>query len=681
MGFKLNQAQLEAVQYTKGPCLVLAGAGSGKTRVITSKIVNLQRNYQIPPFRICALTFTNKAAGEMRERTALELGAETASKIWISTFHSLGLELLKLEHRAAGLPKNFTLFDEHDVNRVLKEILRTQFSSLLTGSSSKDALERSKTLIANWKTRLLAPDEVDSNSVFSEVYAAYDAYLNACQCVDFEDLIYLPTRLLLNNDKLREKWQSCFFYVLVDEYQDTNETQYQLLKILTGGARSFTVVGDDDQSIYSWRGAKPQNLKTLSIDFPDLKVIKLEQNYRSSGRILNCANTLIANNPHLYEKTLFSEHPLGSKITVVRCADEECEALRITSEIKAGHFQEKAPWSSFAVLYRSNFQSRFLEKCLFEEGIPFLISGGTSFFDLQEIKDIMAYCRLISNLKDNAAFLRIINVPRRGIGEHTIKIIAETASKSGTSNFEACLNPVLVDKLLPAQHRSVNEFMFLITKLRQMLLNRKDSYLAENLVGLIGYERYLRSNSETRSAAVEYKLKNVNTFMDWILDMIRGRHGQDPLSFAHAVEKMGLKELQDRKNSTDNDDAVQLMTLHSSKGLEFPSVFLMGMEENILPHKESLETGSEGGGLEEERRLAYVGITRAQKKLMITWCKKRKRYSTDIYPQMSRFIKEMAQEDLLYFEEEDLPEESEQKRAGNLNSAADFLKELAGSFR
>lgn len=676
---RLNQAQNEAVSYTTGPCLVLAGAGSGKTRVITSKIVNLLKNHQIPPNRICALTFTNKAAGEMRQRVSQEIDREKAARIWISTFHSLGLELIRIEHRALGLPHNFTIFDENDTTRVLREILRNQFPELISDSSEKEALDKAKNLISLWKSKLISPEEVKTNTPYVELYRSYAAYLKACHTVDFEDLIYLSTKLLTSNPELKAKWQNCFQYVLVDEYQDTNETQYQLLKVLVGERQRFTVVGDDDQSIYSWRGARPENLKTLTEDFPNLKVIKLEQNYRSSGRILHCANILIANNPHLYQKTLFSEHPAGEKITILECANEEEEALRVAAEIKGQQFTEKCEWSNFAVLYRSNFQSRNIEKALHEARIPCFVTGGTSFFDLQEIKDIMAYCRLISNLKDNAAFLRIINVPRRGIGEQTLEAISNVAAKGNISNFEACMDQALGQYLHPTQLRAVNDFVSLMTKLRQMLLNHKDAYLAQVLPDLIGYERYLKVGTDSKNAAVEFKMRNVRSFLNWILDLIAGKNGEASLTFAQAVEKLGLKEIRDRKSDEDKEDAVQLMTLHSSKGLEFPYVFLIGTEENILPHKNSLVGDNINQGLQEERRLAYVGVTRAQKKLCISWCKERLSRQDKIKTQISRFITELPQEDLIYVSAKEKKQKSKEERIQDLTEAFMAVKGLSSS--
>ncbi len=645
---QLNTAQNEAVQYTSGPCLVLAGAGSGKTRVITEKIVRLYKNYSIPPERICALTFTNKAANEMRERAGRELPAEAAARLWISTFHSLGLEILHLDHHSFNLGRSFTLFDEQDIKKALRDIVRNEFQGLLRNESESEIIEAAQNAISLWKGRLCAPEEVQQPSVNLEIYKSYQLFLKACNAVDFDDLIFLPARGLQQLPHLREKWAHCFSYVLVDEYQDTNETQYQLLKYITAGCRRFTVVGDDDQSIYSWRGARPENIKTLLEDYPDLKVIKLEQNYRSSRRILRCANNLIAHNPHLFAKSLFSDLDEGMKLQVYQCEDENHEASLVAAMIAGRRFELGAGQirlSDFAVLYRSNFQSRFIEKALGQAGIPCHVTGGTSFYALAEVKDIMAWCRTIANPQDDSSLLRIINVPRRGIGTDTLQKITETARAAHQSIFDCIMSGRVDAKLNTEQRHALADFIIICTRLRSYILSGRDAELAQNLPDLIGYAAYLNRPRENK-AAISARMDNVKMFCSWLSELIRGRRGEAPLPFARAVDKLTMREMLERRREDGDgqEDAVQLMTLHSSKGLEFPYVFMVGMEENILPHKSSLELG--GIQVEEERRLAYVGITRAQSFLALTYCRMRRVRGALIYPKPSRFLKELPPEDL-----------------------------------
>ena len=643
---QLNPAQTEAVNYIDGPCLVLAGAGSGKTRVITEKIVKLYKSCALPPERICALTFTNKAAAEMRERAKKSLPPEVAARLWISTFHSLGLEILRLDHQAFSLARNFTLFDEQDIKKALRDIVRSDFQALLRDEAESEVIDAAQNAISLWKGRLLAPEEIDSGNVNLEIYKSYQLFLKACNAVDFDDLIYLPTKVMLSRPDLKDKWAQCFYYVLVDEYQDTNETQYQLLKIITAGSRRFTVVGDDDQSIYSWRGARPENIKTLAEDFPNLKVIKLEQNYRSSNRILRCANQLISNNPHLFAKTLFSEHEDGMKLQIYQCEDENQEALTVAASIAGMRFDlSRAKLSDFAVLYRSNFQSRFIEKALGQAGIPCKVTGGTSFYALAEVKDIMAWCRTIANPQDDSALLRIINVPRRGIGTDTLQKLTETARANHQSIFD-CAMSGRVDRLLNTEQRNaLAEFIIIATRLRAYILSKRDLELAKNLPELIGYEAYLTRPRENK-AAIAGRMENVRQFCQWLCELIQGRRGDAPLSFSKAVDKLTMREMLERHQdgSEEEDDAVQLMTLHASKGLEFPYVFMVGLEENILPHKSALEDND--GNVEEERRLAYVGITRAQKFLALTYCKKRKVRGAISFPRESRFLAELPEEDV-----------------------------------
>ena len=645
---KLNPAQQEAVDYTDGPCLVLAGAGSGKTRVITSKISALIRLHSLPPESVCAVTFTNKAAAEMRERAAADLGSEIASRITISTFHSLGLSIIRKEHAAFDLGRNFSLFDEYDQQKILRDIIREKFPQLLQDSSDRLLAEKAAQAISLWKSALVAPGEMRIEGNWTRMaYRFYDSYLRACNAIDFEDLIYLTARRLRDDESFRARWQAAFQYMLVDEYQDTNETQYQLLKLLTGAHNRFTVVGDDDQSIYSWRGARPENIRALADDYPDLKVIKLEQNYRSTARILHCANTIIAHNPHVFAKTLRSSMGDGRKIQIHEVKTEEDQSERIAELIFSHRYLSRAPWRDYAVLYRSNFQSRAIEKAFRENHIPCVITGGTSFFEQQEIKDLMGWCRVLCNPRDDAALLRVINVPRRGIGSETIAEIATLARLNGKPMYDSMLAGELASRIGPAQMQAVGQFVILVTNLRNQLFRKRDASLASSLIDTLGYERHLKAAAASQAAG-EMKVRNARTLMEWITDLITGKGGREKLTFLEAVDKLGLREMLTRNDSGQDADAVQMMTLHAAKGLEFPYVYLVGCEEGILPHRNSIGIP---GGIEEERRLFYVGVTRAKLELTLLLCRNRRIRAQDLMSDIkfntpSRFLDELPPEDI-----------------------------------
>lgn len=667
---QLNPAQLEAIACVRGPCLVLAGAGSGKTRVIASKITALICRHGLLPEKICALTFTNKATAEMRSRVTGTLGSDIAKRLQISTFHALGLKIIRQEHACLQLGRNFSLFNEYDTQKILREIVNSDFSGLLKQNPETRLLRELGAAISQWKHRLTAPEEVGIRSDKVQIYRRYCDYLKACSAVDFDDLLYLPVRMLLHDEQIREHWHQVFDYMLVDEYQDTSEPQYQLLKLLSARTRSFTVVGDDDQSIYAWRGARPENLISLARDFPDLKVIKLEQNYRSTGHILHCANVLIAHNEHLYPKTLYTSSTPGRKIRVIETATEAAESERVAGEIAGQHCVNHRPWKDFAILYRSNYQSRSLEKSLHAARIPCVITGGSSFFELPEIKDLLSWCRIICNPRDDAALLRVINIPRRGIGPDTISVLSAAARSAGRSMFDSALNPTITSRLKPRQLQALGSFVALLTDLRQLLLAREDVLLARELPQRVGYEIHLRAISPSREAA-SYKLKNAQLLMSWIGELIAGKNGEPPVSFAVAVDKLGLREMPERQDGTSTKDAVQLMTLHSAKGLEFPCVFLVGMEEGVLPHRNSLELP---GGIAEERRLAYVGITRARCELTLLLSRVRSvNGSEKELNSPSRFLKELPPEDL---EWQHLGEKTEISRAEQVRYLEETLSQL-----
>ena len=671
---QLNEAQGKAVEYIHGPCLVLAGAGSGKTRVITTKIVNLITRHNILPHEICALTFTNKAAREMKDRVTIDIGKQRSKDISISTFHSLGLDILREEHLKLSLGKNFTLFDEYDQLKILTDILDEKFPHIIKASlSPRECVKTYATLISDLKGRLLDSDDSSITRDLRDVLQCYESYCKACNAVDFEDLIYLPTKLFLNDKETLDKWAQRFKYVLVDEYQDTNETQYQLLRLLVSKYQNFTVVGDDDQSIYSWRGARPENIKTLAHDYKNLEVIKLEQNYRSTSRILNVANTIIANNPHIFSKTLFSNIKGGDLVRILRLKSDDEEADYIAADILRHRCEhDDPPLSSYAVLYRSNSQSRLIEKALREAKLPCVITGGSSFFSQVEIKDMMAYCRVVANPRDDQALLRIINVPRRGIGADSIEKITNLANLHNISLFQAMLMPDIMQILNSQQLQALGGFLALITKMRGMYLNKEDKTLAKNLCEMVGYGAYLKANTQSQKAR-DFKLKNISILLDWIYDLIVGKKDDAPMRFAQAVDRLGLKEMMDKQSEDEDIDAIQLMTLHASKGLEFDYVYMVGVEENILPHKNSLDSDH---SIQEERRLTYVGVTRARKRLTISYCITRKMGQNSSVHHPSRFIEEMPKNDLKVYDLTNKDNLDKEYFNENIDFALNSLKNL-----
>ena len=690
---QLNAAQQEAVTYTQGPCLVLAGAGSGKTRVIITKIAYLLRNNLAQPAQILAVTFTNKAAAEMRERIALEVGPEISSQLTICTFHSLGRQILKEQAQLLRLGSHFSIFDETDTLKILKGIIASDYSTLKS-TQSADYLSTVASHISRWKGELKNPSSIlkdpKSDHITAELYQKYSDYLRACNAVDFDDLIYLPTRLLLLNEKVRSYYQQRYRYIMVDEYQDTNHTQYYLLMCLVASNQRFMVVGDDDQSIYSWRGARPENIKQLTVDFPELKVIKLEQNYRSTSRILHCANSIIAHNQHLFSKTLYSGIEGGEPIRVVTCNDNEQSCEYIAAEILGHRFDHRCKWGDYAILYRSNSQSRDMEKALMSAHIPCKITGDTSFFARMEVKDIMAWCRVLTNPKDDAALLRIINVPHRGIGAQTIKIMTELGRKFNRCLYDCAISQEMHSALNKQQVDALCSFLGLLFDLRHKLAQHHDLEVCRTLIDKIGYRGYLRAENASTNA-FEWKLKNVQILMGWIEELLTGQKSNSfgksstagaagaasdlnqPLEmrFGEAVERLGLREMMDKKADEDEEqDAVQMMTLHAAKGLEFPVVFLLGMEEGILPHRTSIEEHN----IEEERRLAYVGVTRAQKELTLVVARQRKQGNSIVQQEPSRFIGEMPKEELTFI---DLAKPQKQSKESSQHGLERVIEDLA----
>ncbi len=638
---KLNPGQDAAVKTISGPCLVLAGAGSGKTRVITNKIAYLIQHCDYLAKNIVAVTFTNKAAREMKERVSETLGRKESRGLMVSTFHSLGLEIIKREIKTLGMKAGFTLFDDQDTLALLKELTEKQLKE------DTDLLKALVTQISNWKNALILPPQAKKQAkgerdvIFAHCYDLYQRQLKAYNALDFDDLIVLPTLLLKFKEEVRLRWQKKIRYLLVDEYQDTNTSQYELIKSLVGERARFTVVGDDDQSIYSWRGARPENLVLLQRDFPQLKVIKLEQNYRSSQRVLKAANVLIANNPHEFDKRLFSELAYGESLKVLLAKNEQNEAERVVMEISGHKFMNGANFKDYAVLYRGNHQSRLLEKVMMENRIPYKISGGTSFFARSEVKDIMAYLKLLVNHDDENAFIRVVNKPPRGIGAVSREKLGNYANLRHISMFSASFELGLEQTLNGKSLHTLQAFTRWLVELNDRLKKEDDIDVVRDLIRDIGYEDWLYENSPSPKAA-EMQMKNVSTLFKWVTEMLKGDDLDEEMTLEQVVARLTLRDMLSRNESEEELDQVQLMTLHASKGLEFPYVYMIGMEEGLLPHQVSIDEDN----VEEERRLAYVGITRAQKELTFTLAKERSQYGETIKPTPSRFLNELPQEDV-----------------------------------
>ena len=650
----LNPAQLEAVRYTAGPLLVLAGAGSGKTRVIAHKIAALVAG-GMDPSRIAAVTFTNKAAREMKDRVGALLGRQAAAPLRVSTFHTLGLNILRREYGNLGYKRGFTVLDAHDTRNLVKDLLQED------NADTEGNIALAGAAISAWKGELVAPDAAlaaasdELEAARARQYAAYQRALTAYNAVDFDDLIARPVFLFRKLPDVLAAWQDRIHYVLGDEYQDTNLAQYQLMRLIVGNRGGFTVVGDDDQSIYAWRGARPDNLKSLALDYPALKVIKLEQNYRSSGRILAAANGLIANNRHLFEKRLWSDHGPGDRIRVLAARDGADEAERVAMEILRLRTERSTPWRDFAVLYRGNHQARPFEQALRALEIPYSVTGGPSFFDRSEVKDVLAYLRLVANPDDNAAFLRIVNVPRREIGPATLEKLGNFAAARGSSLLGASLETGLHATLPARTVERLHGFAKRIVELGDAAeAGEPVDALARNLVDEIDYRQWLTEVApDPRAAANAHE--NVVELLDWLS---RAARGDEAPTLADALGKLSLMDMLDRESGEKQDDRVRLMTLHAAKGLEFPIVFLVGCEEELLPHR----SNAEGAGLEEERRLAYVGITRARRRLFVTYASRRKRYGETLECTPSRFLEELPGEVLEWEGRAELTADEKQAR-------------------
>ena len=669
---RLNKNQQSAVNQISSPLLVLAGAGSGKTAVITQKIVHLVKNCGYRANQIAAVTFTNKAAKEMKARVTKLLGDGNSKGLTVSTFHNLGMNIIRREYKALGIRKNFTIFDDQDSLSLMRELCKKDIDA-----DKKEMLEVLNR-ISSWKNDLTQPPQAiaqakDNDELLAaKLYDAYTRSLKAYNAVDFDDLILVPTLLLRNNEAVRTKWNNKIRYLLVDEYQDTNTSQYELVKLLTGKFGQFTVVGDDDQSIYSWRGAQPKNLELLQHDFPNLKVVKLEQNYRSCGRILKAANVLIANNPHLFDKSLWSDKHYGEPIRILSVKNDDQEAERVVNEIIAKRIKHNTKYSNFAILYRGNHQSRLLERALVIKQVPYKVSGNTSFFARAEVKDTMAYLKLLINQDDDNAFIRIANVPRREIGASTLEKLGNYANERKIGMFESIFEVGLEEHMPAKGLRAVRKFGEIIARASDNVKRGDTMTILNELMAYIGYHGYLFETSSSPKMA-EFRWGNVTELLSWIEKGLEDNSDSDD-PFATTVTKICLREMLDRNNDEDEEhNEVQLMTLHASKGLEFPHVFLVGMEEEMLPHKSSIEEDN----VDEERRLAYVGITRAEESLSIIVAKQRQRYGEMVNSVPSRFLEEMPQDDLDW--EEDRLQTSDDEKREQGKSKMDNLRKMLSS--
>ena len=656
---KLNPRQSEAVRYSDGPMLVLAGAGSGKTSVITRKIAYLIEQLGIPGRHIAAVTFTNKAAREMKERVSRLVDRKLTRGLIVSTFHNLGLNIIREEHTHLGYHPGFSIFDADDARALLQDLMMREASA-----DAGDELADVQMTISSWKNAMHSPADAWSRAAdereqrIAIIYRHYADYLKAYNAVDFDDLILLPVQLFRSNPEVLAKWRRKIRYTLVDEYQDTNLCQYELVKLLVAERAAFTVVGDDDQSIYAWRGARPENLAQLKQDFPSLKIVKLEQNYRSTVRILRCANTVIANNPHLFDKALWSEHTTGDELRIVRCRNEDAEAERIATEIIDTKLKRGLRFLDFAVLYRGNHQSRLLEMKLQAYQVPYRISGGQSFFSKNEIKDAMGYLRLMMNPGDDAAFLRVVNVPRREIGPRTLEQLSHYARSRNISLFRAVGDMGAETHVTGKGLDRLRRFAHWVDNTCERLRSENPVSVIKQLFTDIEYEEWLHLHSGSAKQAGK-RMENIWYLVESIQRMLEeGKGTADEIGIEDAISRLILRDMMEQREEEDDSDKIQLMTLHASKGLEFPHVFIMGLEEEILPHRSSIEEGN----IEEERRLIYVGITRARETLTLTYAAQRKQYGEKLETIPSRFLDELPGDDLRWEGTGDLDLEANQKK-------------------
>jgi len=652
----MNSQQQLAVTTVEQPCLVLAGAGSGKTRVIIQKIVHLIEHLKYPAHSIRAVTFTNKSAREMKQRVQQSLDAKQRRGLKISTFHTLGLNIIQQEYFALGYRKGFSIIDSKDAENCIRELQHKT-------EPDKDQIKQTQYQISRWKNDFISPETALAQADGAleqhdaQIYLAYQTHIKACNTLDFDDLIMQPVILFRQHEDVLNKWQDRIKYLLVDEYQDTNTSQYELIKLLCNIRQKLTVVGDDDQSIYAWRGAKPENLLRLKDDFPQLKVVKLEQNYRSTNTILNAANALIKNNPHTFEKKLWSASDDGEKINVLPCNTADDEANKVIIDLISCKFQTGLDYKSFAILYRGNFQSRIYENALRDQNIPYQITGGTAFFERGEIKDIIAYLRLITNPTDDTALLRIINTPRREIGSTTLKTLGEYAA-SRHSPLSSVLNEIGLQSLLSARAWArLEQFTNFISECQKKYQDQDAVSFTRSLLTQLAYEDWIRNTSSSDKQA-QAKWENVQELLSWMGNL---QKNNDDETLGPIVSQLTLMSILENNEDKKDNNSVQLMTFHAAKGLEFPHVYLVGFEEDTLPHHQC----QDDEGIQEERRLAYVGITRAEKQLTISYAKTRQKYGDAMQCEVSRFLKEIPEPYLKGAEHLKPLSKEEKKNQGN----------------
>ncbi len=658
---KLNSRQHQAVHHTDSPLLVLAGAGSGKTSVITRKIAWLNQSAKLPAEQIYAVTFTNKAAREMRSRVSGLVSKETAEKLNISTFHTLGLNIVRRELDNLPYRSGFSIFGADDSLNLIAELTRQ------TGERNRARCVQIQQQISKWKTELITPTMAASLGDEANVYKAYEESLIAYNALDFDDLITKPLQLLQANESVRKKWQHRVAYLLVDEYQDTNNCQYELIKLLVANKPGLTVVGDDDQSIYTWRGARPENLQTLQTDYPDLEVIKLEQNYRSTDTILKAANGLIANNPHLFEKRLWSDHGQGQPIRVMDSDNEKHEAEKIAAAIHHHKLVGSSRYGDYAILFRSNYQARELETALRELRIPYILTGGMSFFDRSEIKDALAYLRLVSNPQDDTAYLRVVNTPRRQIGPTTLSKLGDYAGQRGNGLLRSSVELGLAQTLSGKSQAALRQFGEFILGFHERAQDESPIKLVKELFDELDFNSWLKDQSKDEAQA-RRRQENIVELISWIGRLANKGSNQ---TLIDVVNRLCLLGMIDRDDSDDSQNNVALMTLHSAKGLEFPYVTIAGVEEGLLPHQVSLEEN----GIEEERRLAYVGITRARRELILSYAKTRKRGGQVMDCEPSRFLTEIPEEHLSWKQQSNAsPEEKKAIGSSYLENMRNMLQ-------
>ena len=625
----LNPPQQAAVMHCEGPLLVLAGAGSGKTRVIVEKIAQLIGSRRYPAKRIAAITFTNKSAKEMRERVAKRLRGDDADEVTICTFHALGLKFLQIEHAAVGLKRGFSIFDADDSTSQVKDLMY---------GAKPDDIEDVKNLISRAKNAGLSPEQAmqaarsNREKEAASVYERYQLRLTAFNAVDFDDLIRLPVQVLEENPEIALAWRERIGYLLVDECQDTNDAQYRLLRQLAGSAGNFTCVGDDDQSIYAWRGANPENLQQMGRDYPALEIIKLEQNYRCSNRVLRAANALIANNPHEHLKKLWSDQADGERIRVWECRNSEHEAEKVAAEIAYLAQTKQVPWSDFCILFRGNFQSRPLEKALQLVRVPYHITGGTAFLERQEVKDTLSWLRLLVNPDDDTAFMRAVQSPKREVGAGTLAKLAELASEKDLPMAHAAEAIGALAQLPPRAANGLSRFTDILRDLRADMPKLSSGDLVRRLVKDSGLVSELRGACKEESV-YQRRLANLEELAQWFEGGPRG---------ASTADLAAQLALLSRNDKDDGGNQVRMMTLHASKGLEFPYVFIVGCEDGVLPHQVSLDEGN----LQEERRLLYVGITRAKIQLWMSHSKLTRKFGEHVRLKPSRFFDEIPAEEM-----------------------------------